>query len=438
MELLLTAKSGSDKGRSFWNNPVAWMREQNLSRGYWTFFASAFFFDAGFCIYVFLFNLYLLDFHFNERAIGLIGGAMTLGSLLGTLPAGVLSRKFGIRSLLIVCFVASTFLGTLRLVWMSESAQVALAFLAGLAMSSWGVCFLPAIARLTTEKNRTSAFSLICSVSIVTSALGGLVCGYLPHWLGMVGFVLRAVTVKRLILLASCIVALMGIIPALRLKFPVSSQERSEAESNTLSDGWFRDWKLDSFLLRYLPCMALWSAVLAAFTPFANVYLARDLHIPMLRIGLIFSAVQIVQFSMGLAAPLVLRALGLTRGIVVLQACAAITLVALAMARNGNVAITFYMIFSAAQWMSMPGLLNLLMNETPDHRRSAASAMMLFCNAFVSSVATATAGIFFSRFGYPPVLAGIALLAFVVALLFRLVVAPQVRRGTANIGDFAL
>jgi MFS family permease len=434
MELPLTAENSSGK---FWSNPAAWMREQKLSRGYWTFFASAFFFDTGFCIYVFLFNLYLLDLHFNERAIGWIGGAATLGSVLGTLPAGVLSRKLGIRPLLIVCFLLATSLGALRVVWFSELAQVVFGFLAGLAGSCWGVCFLPAIARLTTKKNRTAAFSLICSAGIISTALGGVVCGYLPYWLSMAGFHLGPATVKRLILLASCGVALMGIIPVLRLQFPKSSLEDAEEKLDGLSDGWFRGWKLDSFLLRYLPCMALWSAVLAAFNPFANVYLERDLHVPMLRIGLIFSVVQVLQFIMGLVAPLILRALGLTRGIVVLQASAAVTLAVLALARNGSVAIGFYIIFSAAQWMSMPGLLNLLMNETPDHRRGTASAMMLFCNALISSAATATAGVLFTRFGYPPVLVGIALLALIVALLFALVVAPQVRRATSNPENFA-
>ena len=65
--------------------------------------------------------------------------------------------------------------------------------------------------------------------------------------------------------------------------------------------------------------MALWAAVLAAFTPFANVYLSRDLHIPLSQIGLIFSAAQIVQLCMGLLTPLVFRGLGLVNGIVATQ-----------------------------------------------------------------------------------------------------------------------
>ena len=111
MELLLTQSEPSPgKQISFWKSPSAWLHAKNLGNGYWIFFMAAFFFDAGFAIYVFLFNLYLLDLHFNERAMGLIGGSMTLGSLIGTLPAGLLARKIGLRPLLIFCFITASLL----------------------------------------------------------------------------------------------------------------------------------------------------------------------------------------------------------------------------------------------------------------------------------------------------------------------------------------
>src|SRR6266702_6578844 len=119
----------------------------------------------------------------NERAIGLVGGAMTLGSAVATLPAGLLARRIGVRTPLIVCFIAAPVLGVLRALAMSEPLQIGLGFAAGLAMCLWGVCYLPALARLTTEDNRAFAFSLIFSASIGTSTLGGVVCGYLPQWL---------------------------------------------------------------------------------------------------------------------------------------------------------------------------------------------------------------------------------------------------------------
>lgn len=426
MEAILQQSPADATGAvSFWSNPAGWLREKNLGHGFWVFFAAAFFFDAGFAVYAFLFNLYLLDFGFNERSIGLIGGAATLGSLAGMLPAGVLARRFGLRPLLAFCFVAAPVVGVLRVLWMWEPAQICMAFLGGLSMCGWGVCFLSAVARLTTEGNRTSGFSLIFSASIATSTLGGIVCGYLPQWLKMTGIAMQPFEVKRLILVVSCGVAAAGLIPALRLKLPPQVKEETSAEFLPPRKSRLWEWKKQPFLLRFLPLMALWSAVLAAFTPFANVYLSRNLHIPMTRIGLIFSTAQIVQFCMGLVAPLIFRALGLRNGIVAMQIFTAIALGSLASTQSGKLAIVFYLTFSAAQWMSAPGLYNLLMNETPDKERSTAAAMTLFCNTLAGSAATAGAGILLARFGYPPVLLGIAALAVVVAILFRLVISAK-------------
>jgi sugar phosphate permease len=206
---------------------------------------------------------------------------------------------------------------------------------------------------------------------------------------------------------------------------PQQPEEEMPAPIPGSSESWFRRWKLNPFLLRFLPSMALWSAVSASFNPFANVYLSSSLHIPLTRIGLIFSTTQVVQFCLGILTPVVFRALGLVNGIVATQIATAAALACLAGAKDGRLAVGIYLCFSAAQWMSAPGLYNLLMNETPDKERSTAAAMTMFCNALAGSAATAGAGILFTRFGYPPVLVGIAVLALTVAILFRLTNAPR-------------
>jgi MFS family permease len=414
--------SETDQPVSFWRNPAAWLQGKQLSRAYWTFFAAAFFLDAGFSVYHFLFNLYLLDMQFNERTMGLLGSAIMVGSLAGTLPAGMLARRFGLRPLLLVCFTVAPLLQMLRVVWLWPPALIGLSFLSGLAMSGWGVCFLPAVARLTSERNRTAAFSLIFSVSVGTTALGGVICGYLPVWLGKIGFVIPPAKVKELILISSCAVVVMGLAPVLRLRMPLS---QNHVAIERLAVGWIRWWKSNSFLLRFLLSMALWSAVTSAFTPFANVYLSSSLHIPMTRIGLVFSTAQVLQFSLGLLAPVVFRLLGLVNGIVATQIATAFALACLAGARDGRWAVVFYLLFSAAQWMSAPGLYNLLMTKTADSERSTAAAMTLFCNALAGSAATAATGTLITQFGYKVVLLGIGGLALTVAALFRLMVSPR-------------
>jgi predicted MFS family arabinose efflux permease len=397
-----------------------WLLEKKLCRGFWVFFAVECFVDFGFSLYFFIFNLYLVDCHFNERTIGLVGGALTFGSVAGTLPAGWLARKIGLLPMQLFSMIAAPLLGVARVLVMWEPAQIGLAFLAGLALCIWAVCYLPTLARLTTSENRASAFSIVFSVSIAVSALGGLVCVYLPRLLKIAGYVLQAADVKRLILLGSCAIAVVGVFPLSRLRFPPSQDSEAQTPNKTPK----QFWKMSPFLLRYVPSMALWTATLACFMPFANVYLTRDLHISLSQIGLIFSAAHVIQLCVGLLTPWVFRRLGLLNGIVATQVVTAVAMACLAGTQNRGLAVAFYLSFSAAQWMSTPGLYNLLMSKVPDEERSSASAMTMFCNALLQSCATAGAGILFVRFGYPRVLVGIAALALTAGLLFASLFGP--------------
>lgn len=423
MELLASSVSTSHTA-SFWKNPAAWIRDKNLGRGYWIFFSAAFFFDTGFSIYFFLFNLYLLDHHMNERMMGWIGGALTMGSLVGTLPAGALVRRFGIRPLLVLLFLAAPALNAARAIWVWGPAEVGLAFATGVVMSCWGVCFLPAVARLTTESNRTSGFSLIFSASVGSSMLGGVVCGYLKDWLQRIGIIMGSADVKEAILLLSCGTALLGLFPALRLPISVATHDGKRSDAGPIWRTAWRTLATSPFLIRFLPLMALWVAFLGAFTPFANVYLSRDLHVPMEHIGVIFSTAQVLQLCMGIVTPIVCRFTGLIKGICLTQAVAALVLACMAGARSGAWGVAFYLIFSAAQWMSSPGLYNLLMNETSESNHSNGAALTLFCNALLGSAATAGGGVLFTHFGYPPVLVGLAIFALMIAALFYFLISP--------------
>ena len=218
----------------------------------------------------------------------------------------------------------------------------------------------------------------------------------------------------------------MGVFPLLRLQIPPAQE--SEAQTPGKAEKPF--WKINPFLVRYVPLMALWTATLASFTPFANVYLTRDLHISLAQIGFVFSAAHVIQLCATLATPIVFRRLGLLNGIVATQVATAVAMGFLAGTHNRGLAVALYLGFSAAQWMSTPGLYNMLMSRVTDEERSSASAMTMFCNALLQSCAMAGAGILFVQFGYPRVLMGIAGLALTAALLFGLLV-PSTEQAVA-------
>jgi predicted MFS family arabinose efflux permease len=94
-------------------------------------------------------------------------------------------------------------------------------------------------------------------------------------------------------------------------------------------------------------------------------------------------------------------------------------LICLAATTDRTLAVTLYLTFAGMQWMSSPGLYNLLMSGVADEERSSASAMTMLSNALMQSGAIAGAGMLFAHFGYPRVLVGIAGVALVAALLFK-------------------
>jgi len=401
--------------------PGVWQYRE-LSRDFWTFFFGALFYEAGFGLYFFLFNLYLLDLHFNEQAIGLVNGALSLGLLTTTLPVGILSRKFGNRPLLLFCFVVAPLINVLRALWISEPAQIALAFLAGFVMSIWTVCFLPTSASFTSENNRTSAIGLIFSVGIGATALGSAASGYLSHWIGVLSPGFGPAEVKRAVLLLSCGVAALGALPLLRLPNRGHDPALNAQPAVRL---WDPAVLRNSFLRRYLPCMALWTSLLAAFTPFASVYFAQQRHIALTRIGLIFSLSQMAQLVSGLVVPLLVRRFGMMKAILATQTATALLLIGLIAPLQSGWSVGAFILYSATQWMSSTVIYTLLMNAMPEADRSAASAMTMFCNSLAIACATSAAGTLLVRFGYGPVLAGMALLEAALATLFRVLLGDR-------------
>ena len=367
---------------------------------FWLFFTAALFFSFGFSIFFFLFNLYLLGFHMNERSLGLIGGLMAFGSILGTIPAGTCAQRFGLRLTLVTGLLCTVIFSLARICFVAQPAQFALAVLTGMTLCSWAVCLSPTVANLTTELERPFAFSLMFSSGIAMAALGALVAGQLPGWLRYLP------QASRVALELACGAAAVAIIPLLRLNLP-------EAPPRV------RPLQLaHPFLRRFLPAMAVWGLVTGSFPPFANVYFVHHLGFSLPRMGWILSLSQLVQFLAILCAPLLFRRTGLVKGVVLTQIATAAALAALALIHGATPAIWLYAVYMAMQYMNEPGIYSLLMDQIPAEQRSSASASTFFVTSACQAIASATMGVAIVRFGYSLVLLGIAAVAAAATLLF--------------------
>lgn len=376
------------------------------SRGFWTFFAAAFLYDFGFGLFFFLFNLYLTDLHFNERILGLLGGALTLGNVAGTIPITILVRRYGLQKLLLVCFIAAPLICILRTLVLWIPAQVGLAFLTGIAMSSWPICFSPTIARLTNEGNRVTGFSITFATGIGLGTLAGLAGGYVPEWFqaGHAGALIGSI---RTVLQLACLVAFLGTWPIFKLQ--LGTPDRTQRR---------RIRVFHPFLFWFLPPFVVWNIVTGSFPGFTAVYLQKHLGMALPHVGLVFSVAQLLQFASVLLSPLLYRKWGRIAGISVAQACTGIALICMAWTQSASFAVVYYFFYSGAQWMTGPGIYSFLMDHIPDEERSTASAIQNFSGAICQAATAAVTGACIVRLGYPSVLLGNAAAALIASLLF--------------------
>jgi len=372
-----------------------WWKTNGLGRQFWLFLGAAVLFNFALFIFVLLYNLYLVDLGFGEAFLGVVNGANRVGSLVGTVPAAFCAYRFGLRKTLLATIGATAFIEMFRAVTAARTPLVALGFAAGCIFSAWAVLLAPIIANVVGEKRRPAAFSTFFATMFVVGIAGNWIGGRLPLWLHG----------KQVVLVLSAALSALAILPALGLRLHPIAREHS------------RVYPRSGFLLRFLAAFALWNLATGTFNPFANVYFAR-LHLPVERIGTVFSISQLGQVATVLLAPLVFRRVGLVTGITWMMLATAAGLGGLAAQSSGAAALAFtaYMSF---QWMSEPGLNSLLMGRVAEHERSGASALSYLVAFGAQALAAFAGGALLARFGYGAVLAGAAALAAGAGALFR-------------------
>lgn len=360
------------------------------------FIAAAAIFNFALFIFVLLYNLFLLDLGFREDFIGTISSATRLGSLAGALPAALMAHKMGLKRTLVFTIAGTAAAEFFRAVVGASLPLVALAFLSGAMFSGWAVVLAPAIAGAVGEERRSTAFSIFAAAMIALGIAGNGIGGHLPLLLGG----------NRAVLLCAAALSALAIIPALRLK-PWRMPESG-----------VRVWPRSRFLALFLVPFALWHLATGAFNPFNNVYFAR-LGFSAARIGGVFSASQLAQVGALLAAPLLMRRLGLLPAIALMMAATGCALATLSAQPSPPAAVLCYIAYMSFQWMSEPGLNTLLMNRVEERERSGASALTFVVAFGAQALAAFCGGLALTRFGYGWMLAGAAALAMCAALLFR-------------------
>jgi Uncharacterised nucleotidyltransferase len=381
-------------------------RASGLEAPFWWFTIAQAIYALGFFVFYLLYNLYLLDRGFHEDALGYVASALTLGSVASVLPAAGIVRRLGLTRAIKVSILGTTAVFTLRCLVTGEPALVASAFVGGAISSLWAVSMMPAVAALTSERSRPLGFSMIYSSGIGVGMLAGLVGGRLPRWTLGLHLASDGMRAKQLTLLASVAVAALAFYPMAKLRIESGGPEKTSG------------YPRSPFVYKFLTAIAAWSLATGAFNPLFNAYFERRFQMPLESIGIVFTFSHAGQVATILLSPLLLRKLGLVRGVVCMQLVTALTLGSIAAGPPAFLAAAFYVAYMSFQYMSDPGTNTLLMTHVEPAQRSGAAALSFLVVFLAQALAASAAGAVITYYGYPPMLLGATVLAVVGACLF--------------------
>jgi predicted MFS family arabinose efflux permease len=393
---------------ALWRGLGWWLGSKSLGSPFWRLLASASLHNLGAFIFFLLYSLYLLDLGYQEKFIGLVAGASSLGNIGGALLAAWMSNRFGLRTALALGFAGAGAVSVLRCLVSGEGPLLVSAVLGGVAASFWFVLFAPAVSSVVDERRRPAAFSLFVASGVGMGVLGGLAGGQLPGMFhGLLGLTGPS-EAKRAALLAGSALCLLAAWPASRLSLSCATRSSHS-----------RVYSLNPFLVRYLTVAGVWSLALGCIDPFLNAYLARAVGADVSQIGWLFSASHFVQAAAVMLSPLILSRFGLVGGVVSMQLATAVALASLTSGPPLVAAGVLCAMYKSFQAMCEPGTFSLLMGKVSASERSGAAALnflVLFCT---QAAAAAAAGAAISRLGYSVVLWSAAALAVVAAVMFR-------------------
>ncbi|HXJ39145.1 MAG TPA: MFS transporter [Bryobacteraceae bacterium] len=386
---------------------VKWLAvRKGIAPQFLVFLLSASLFNFGLTIFYLLYNLLLLERGFHEDLLGAISSAMSAGSIAGTIPAAFVLRRFGIRTTIAGAFVSIAFISLIRATVFHPALLVASAFAGGFCFASYAVTIAPAVAQWTTERARPLGFSLVFSLGIGIGVLGNVVGGRLP------GLFERSSL--QAALLVGIAIAALGALPALLLR---TSAPMSESHSRVYPRG--------VFIVSFLGAILIWNLATSMINPFLSAYFVRIAGLTTPQIGVLFSFGQAAQVVAVLAAPFMLKRLGVIPGIIGMQVATAVSALIFALQPTGWLVALPFAAFMAFQYMSEPGMNSLLMSEVAETQRSGASALNFFVIFTGQAIGAAIAGVAARRFGYPVVFSIATFLAIVAAFAFRYVAATK-------------
>ncbi|MBI1798545.1 MAG: MFS transporter [Candidatus Eisenbacteria bacterium] len=349
---------------------------------------------TGHGVFQVLFNLYLLEAHFQEAFIGHAIALHGLGMACAALPAGVLADRWGRRRTLILGAVLDGLGMAARANTPAPGVILAASVMSGAGQALLAIAAAPFLTEHSSPRERTHLFSAFFANSLIAGVAGSLIGGWLPRALTALPAALRPDSFHsfRIALSLAATLAVAAAIPLLRLG--ALAEAAADSSRDRVPPGAARllfPIALNAFLIGVGAGLVI---------PFMNLYFATRFHCSSVQIGLFFSIAQVCTACAALLGPALAQRFGKLRTATVSELLSLPFLVTLGAERRLGVAVVSFWFRASLMQASTPLIQAFVMEALPPALRSRATSFInLVWNLGWAASAT-LAGVVIQRFGY--------------------------------------
>ena len=368
---------------------------------------------TGLAVYGVFFNVYLKKGGLGEDFIGALASITVFASVLVGLPAGVFASRIGLRRTLLVSLPLISFTCALQSLTVDRGVLIGLAIVLGVGQMLFGAALYPLLTTTSDANDRHYVFSLSWALMSLTSVVGALVGGLVPHVLSIV-FGLSEFHALRVALVAFAVLACASLLPARR----ISADTRRTAPST------FRQLMAHRGDLQRAWKFATLNAVIglgAGFTiPFLSLYFSTVFNLGPSTIGTLFAVSGGVTGLAVLVSPLLVRRFGALYAMIIPQAVSIPFLILLAHSKLVWISVAAFWIRGALMNAATPVMNQMVMEGASEENRPIVNNLMSLSWNIGWSLTVALSGVIIKRHGYMiPFYATILVYIAYIVLLHR-------------------
>ena len=364
-----------------------------------------------------LFNLYLLRLGYGADFVGTVNSVGWIVYALFSLPGGALSRRWGMRRMMIIGqAMAMVGLALASLAELSPQAWqqgwiLAAMVIAHLGSSLVWINMAPFLMAASTPEEQAHAFSAQFALSPLAAFAGNLSGGFLPGlFASLLGLVADSAATYRYALLAGAVIMAFGV-----WAFAATGDgDVAQAQRQRLSRG-----NAPALILVGIASCYLIRAIGEFMTrTFFNVYMDAGLGVSTAQIGSIMGLVQLISVPTAMAAPLLTARWGEVRTVTLVLGTAGASVALLATLPRWEAAGLGYLIMMGLMAIVRPAAMLYTQRLVRPGWRPVASGTIETVWGLGGAIASWTGGQIISTAGYPPLFGLSTALLVLSALLF--------------------